>query len=130
LFGGMASSVLMAASSLLTWTLSQPGIATNIGAMRIASLLLAFATGGFGHTVTRGLQLAGVSMPSLAFGLMQRWVCCFGLIIAAIAELSSLSMLFPPVSLLLPLGRFPALMWLVVAGFSIPKTRIGSANTK
>ena len=43
----MASSVLMAASSLLTWTLSQPGIATNIGAMRIASLLLAFATGGF-----------------------------------------------------------------------------------
>lgn len=124
LFGGIAAAVFMGVSSLATWALSQPGVATDTGAMRAVSLL-AFATGGFGHTATLGLLLAGVSVPSLAFGLMPRWVCWFGLIVAAIAELSVISMVFPAASILLPLGRFPALVWLIAAGFTIPKRRKG-----
>jgi hypothetical protein len=117
--------MFMAVSSLATWALSQPGVAADTGAMR-AVQLFAFATGGFGHTATLGLLLAGVSVPSLAFGLMPRWACWFGLIVAAIAELSSISMLLPAASPLLPLGRFPALIWLIVAGFSIPKKRVAT----
>jgi hypothetical protein len=105
-FGGVAASVFLGVSSLATWVLSQPGVATEKGAMRAVELL-AFATGGFGNVAALGLLMAGVSVPSLFFRLMQRWACWFGLIIAAIAELSTLKMVFPAASLLPPLARFP-----------------------
>jgi hypothetical protein len=123
LFGGIAAAVLLAISALATWILSQPGVATDTGAMRVASLL-AFSAGGFGHTAALGLLLAGVSVPSLASGLLPRWVCWFGLLLAGIAELSLVSMLIPAASLLLPLARFPALIWLIAAGMAMPRSRI------
>jgi hypothetical protein len=122
LFGGLAASVFLGISALSSWTLSQPGVATEVGAMRVAQLL-AFATGGFGHTVTLGLLLAGVSVPSLFTRIMPRWLSWAGLVIAAVCVLSFFSMLWPALSFLLPLGRFPAYLWLIAAGFSIPKTR-------
>jgi hypothetical protein len=125
LFGGTAASVFMGVSSLATWTLSQPGVASEVGAMRVAQLL-AFATGGFGHTAALGLLLAGVSVPGLAYGLMPRWVCWYGLGVAAVAEVSIMSMVFPGLSLLLPLARFPALVWLIAAGFTLPRARPGA----
>jgi len=127
LFGGIAASVFLGVSALATWTLSQPGVATEVGAMRVAQLL-AFAAGGVGHTVTLGLLLAGVSVPSLFTRLMPRWLSWAGLIIAGICVLSFFSMLLQSVSLLLPLGRFPAYLWLIAAGFSIPKTRHGTTH--
>ncbi len=127
LFGGIAASVFLGLSALATWVLSQPGVATEVGAMR-AVQLLAFATGGFGHTVTLGLLLAGVSVPSLFTRLMPRWLSWAGLIIAAVCVLSVFSMLFQSASLLLPLGRFPAYLWLIGAGFSLPKTRRGTTQ--
>jgi hypothetical protein len=123
LFGGIGASLFMGISAIAMWILSQPAVAADTGAMRVASLL-AFATGAFGHTATLGLLLAGVSVPSLGFKLMPRWICWFGLIVAGIAELSLISMLFPAASLLLPLARFSALIWLIAAGFSMPKKRI------
>jgi hypothetical protein len=122
LFGGLAAAIFLGISALTTWGLSQPGVATDIGAMR-AVQLLAFATGGVGHTVTLGLLLAGASVPGLAFRLVPRWVSWSGLIIAAIAILSVLSMVFPALSILLPLGRFPAYLWLIALGFTLPKHR-------
>jgi hypothetical protein len=120
LFGGIAASALLAVSALASWTLSQPGVATETGAMRAVELF-AFAAGGFGNVAATGLLLAGVSVPSLFLRLMPRWACWFGLIIAGIAELSTLSMVFPAISLLIPLARFPSFVWLIVAGFTIPK---------
>lgn len=127
LFGGLASAMFLGVSSLSAWALSQPGVATDTGAMR-AMQLFAFATGGVGHTVTLGILLAGVSVPGLVFGLIPRWVTWSGLIIAAICILSFFSMVFPAVSFLLPLGRFPAYLWLIAAGFTIPNTRRGDTD--
>jgi hypothetical protein len=124
LFGGLAAAVFLGLSALGAWIVSQPSVATDIGAMRVASLL-AFASGGFAHTATLGMLLAGVSVPSLAFGLMPRWICWFGLVIAAIAEFALISMVFPVASLLLLLAQFPALIWLIAAGFAMPKRRSG-----
>ena len=122
LFGGLAAAAFLGVSSLSAWALSQPGVASETGAMR-AVQLFAFATGGFGHVVTLGLFLAGISVPSLTFRLMPRWVCWTGLAIAAICFLSVFSMLLPAISVLLPLGRFPAYLWLIAAGFALPNTR-------
>jgi hypothetical protein len=125
LFGGVASAIFLGVSGLATWTLSQPGVASDVGAMRMGQLL-AFATGAFGNVTTLGLLLAGVCVPSLAFRLMPRWVCWFGLIVAAVAEASVFSMVWPTVSLLLPLARFPAFLWLIAASLTMPKRRIGT----
>jgi hypothetical protein len=123
LFGGIASAIFLGTSALATWALSQPGVASDVGAMRIGQLV-AFANGAFGNVTTLGLLLAGVCVPSLAFRLMPRWVCWFGLLVAAVAEVSVISMLWPSLSFLLPLARFPALVWLIAASLTMPKKRM------
>jgi len=44
-----------------------------------------------------------------------------GLVVAAVAELSSLGLVFRPAMILLPLARLPALVWIVCAGALLPK---------
>jgi hypothetical protein len=124
LFGGLLASLFLGISAVASWALSQPGVATESGAMR-SMQLLAFAAGGFAHTATLGLFLAGVCVPSLAFRLLPRWLGWLGLAIAAICLSSPLAMVLPAASVLLPLGRFPAYLWLIAAGFVLPKTRAG-----
>jgi hypothetical protein len=122
LFGGVAAAVFLGISALGSWIVSQPGVATDAGAMRVASLL-AFASGGFAHVAAFGLLCAGVSVPSLAFALMPRWVCWFGVGLAVVSELALISMVVPASSPLLPLARFPGLIWLIAAGVTMPKRR-------
>jgi hypothetical protein len=127
LFGGFASSILLAISALSSWALSQPGVANEIGAMRTMQFL-GFATGGVGHVAMLGLLLAGVSVPALLMRLTPRWLAWLGLVLAAICELSTLSMVFPVASILLPLGRFPAFIWLIGTGFTMPNSRVSRAG--
>jgi hypothetical protein len=122
LFGGFAASIFLALSAGAGWALSQPGMAVEAGALR-ALQLLGFATGGPGHVVTLGLLLAGVSVPSAFAKLIPRWLVWLGLIVAAICELSALSLVFPMAGILLPLGRFPAFIWLIGTGFLLPGSR-------
>jgi len=119
LFVGIASSVFLAISGLCTWVLSQPGIASNMNTMH-ALQLLGFAAGGVAHVVTLGLLIAGISVTSLFSNYIPKWLAWAGLILAFISELSALSLLFPQLSLLLPV-RFPAFIWLIGAGFTMVK---------
>jgi hypothetical protein len=75
-----------------------------------------------------GLLLAGVSVPALFLRLTPRWIAWLGLVLAATCELSTLSMVFPMASILLPLGRFPAFTWLIGMGFTLPKSRASRAG--
>jgi hypothetical protein len=127
LFGGFAASIFLALSALAGWVLSQPGIATEAGVSRSLQLF-GFATGGPGHVATLGLLLAGVSVPSAFAKLIPSWLVWLGLIVAAICELSALSLVFPMAGILLPLGRFPAFIWLIGAGFTIPKSKARRDN--
>jgi len=122
LFGGLAASTFLALSALTGWVVSQSGMTAEAGALR-ALQLLGFATGGPAHVVTMGLLLAGVSVPSAFAKLIPRWQVWFGLIVAAICELSALSLVFPMAGILLPLGRFPAFIWLIGVGFSMPLSK-------
>jgi hypothetical protein len=122
LIGGIAAAIFAGMSALATWVTSQPGIATDAGAMRTVQLLT-FATGGVANVSAMGLLLARVSVPSLVFNLMPRWICWLGLAVAAIAELSVISMIVPAALFLLPLARFPAFLWMIATGFAMPKQR-------
>jgi hypothetical protein len=69
------------------------------------------------------LLVAGIAVPALILRLLPRALAGSGLVIAAVAELSTLSLVVPALAVLLPIARFPALIWLVVAGALLPNDR-------
>src|SRR5215471_4802608 len=112
LLGGFAASLLAAISALLQWVLAQPGIASQAAATRVLHLL-SFATGGVGFVVPFGLLLAGVSVIAWFTRMLPRWLVWLGLVVAIIAELSSLSLVFTPAVYLLPAARFAGFVWII-----------------
>lgn len=122
LFGGFTASIMLALCGLTGWVLSQPGVASEAGAMR-ALQLLGFATGGVGNVVPFGLLVAGVAVSGGLTGLLPRWLAIWGVVVALLAVLATLSLVLPQTSILLPLARFPGLLWLVAAGFALPTSR-------
>ena len=121
LFGGLVASALLALSGLIMWVLGQPTVAG--GAAVPALHLLAFATGGPGHVVALGLLVAGVAVSGGLTRLLSRPMMVTGVAIAAIAELSALTLVIPAAAYLLPLARLTAMIWIIVAGVRLPASR-------
>jgi hypothetical protein len=126
LFGGLGTSFFMGLSALVQWTLGQPGIAVNDELTRALYFLL-FATGGVGYSVPLGLLFAGISIPGASMQLLPRWLAVFGVTLGVIGELSSLSLIVPGALFLIPLTRFPGFVWLIAAGFKLPRSRTGGS---
>ena len=126
LFGGFATSILMMANSMALWTLTYPGI-TDDHVVTQALYYLSFGLGGPGYSVSLGLLLAGLSVPALFGKLTPKWIAILGLVLAAIGELSWLSMEFPAAVPLIPLTRFPGFVWMIAMGFALPRS-IARAN--
>jgi len=68
-----------------------------------------------------------VCIPAAFFKLLPKWLVAFGLVLAIIGELSVLSLVIPQALFLIPLTRFPGFVWLIAAGFALPKS-VASAN--
>jgi hypothetical protein len=122
LFGGTAAAILLAISAIVTWTQSQPVVSADAELTHALSYV-SFAAGGFAHVLGLGLLVAGIAVPGLLLRLFPRWIAWVGLVIAVLAELSFLSMVLEPLQFLIPIGRFGSLIWLIAAGFLLPKTR-------
>jgi hypothetical protein len=120
LFGGLMATVNLALSALVIWVMSYPGIAQDAGVLR-ALYYLTFVVGGVGYSVPLGLLFAGISVPSGFMKLLPKWLVAFGLLLAVCGELSWFSLIFPQLLFLIPLTRFPGFIWLIVAGFMLPK---------
>lgn len=127
LFGGAGAASMLALSALAQWSLCELGAGAATGVVRALDLF-AFATGGPGFVVLSGLMVAGISVAAGLHRLAPRWVMVFGLVIAAVAELSSLSLVSRPLALLLPAARFPTFVWIVCAGALIAKSRARHEN--
>jgi hypothetical protein len=121
-FGGITASVFLMLSAMLGWVLSRPEITTDV-TLTHALLFLAFIAGGVGYVVGMGLLVAGIAVPALILRFIPRWLAWTGLVIAALSELSFLSMAIEPIQFLLPIGRFGGLLWLIAAGFLLPQNR-------
>jgi hypothetical protein len=122
LAGGLLASAGLGLSSLTIWTLSRPEITSDAALVR-ALYYLTYLTGGPWHVVTLGLLIAGIAVPALIVGLLPRAVAWTGLVIAGLAELTTLVLIWPGLSPLLPLCRFTGLVWLIVAGVMLPLRR-------
>jgi hypothetical protein len=122
LAGGVLAAGGLGLSSLLLWTLSRPQVGAD-AAVVPALYYLVYLTGGPWHVVTLGLLLAGVAVPSLILGLLPKPVAWAGLAVAGIAEVSTVVLIWPESSVLLPIARFAGLLWLIVAGVMLPSRR-------
>jgi hypothetical protein len=127
LFGGLAASLLLASSALFAWVLSQPEVTTSHDTTR-ALHLLAFAFGGPGCVVPLGLLVAGVAITGGLHRLLPRWLMWSGIVLAAVAQFSTLSLVVSVFAYLLPLARFPSFVWLVVAALMLPRARSRTAT--
>ena len=121
-FGGFGAAFFIGMSGLITWVLSQPGITNDPATTRIMQLL-AFATGGTGAVVLSGLLIAGICVTAGIDRIIPRWVMWFGLVIAIISVLSMINLVIPGASILLPIGRFPGIIWMIIAGFTIKRKK-------
>jgi hypothetical protein len=122
LAGGLLAAASLAFSGLVSWTVAQVSATVDGGLARVLADL-SFATGGAGFVVPLGLLLAGMAVPALLLGLLPRWLAWAGLIVAAVAELSTLSLLTTALDPALPIGRFGGLLWIVAASILLPRSR-------
>jgi hypothetical protein len=122
LAGGILSAGSLGLSGLLQWTLSRPAVRAEAPLVR-ALQDLAFLTGGPAHVIFLGLLVAGIAVPALVLRLVPAALAWAGLAIAALAELTTLTLIWPALAGLLPAARFPALAWLIAAGLVLPHRR-------
>lgn len=122
LAGGLLASTALALSGLTAWTLSRPEVTSDAALVR-ALYYLTYLTGGPWHVVTLGLLIAGIAVPSLIVGFLPRPIAWTGLVIAVLAELTTLVLIWSALSPLLPVARFTGLIWLIVAGALLPLRR-------
>jgi hypothetical protein len=128
LFGGLMTAFNTAAAALVLWVMAYPGVARDTTVLR-ALYYLAFSFGGVGFSVPVGLLIAGICIPAAIMKLFPRWLVVFGLALAVIGEVSALSLLIPQALFLIPLTRFPGFVWLITAGFLLPKGKSDQNST-
>jgi hypothetical protein len=121
LFGGFATSFNLATSALILWVMAYPGIAQD-GAVVRALYYLTYAFGGVGYSVPLGLLIAGVSISAGFMKILPKWIVIFGIVLGVVGELSWLNLFLPGALFLIPLTRFPGFVWLIAAGFQLPKS--------
>ncbi len=122
LAGGLLSAAALGLSGLLQWVLARPAVRGDVPLVR-ALHDLAFLSGGPASVVPLGLLVAGIAVPTLLLRLLPRPLALAGLLLGGLAELTTLTMVWPELSLLLPAVRFPALAWLITAGWLLPHSR-------
>jgi hypothetical protein len=121
LFGGLGTACTLAISALVLWVIAYPGIAQDTAVLR-ALYYMVFAIGGVGYSVPLGLLIAGVSIPAAVMRLLPKWLVVLGIGLGVIGELSWFSLVIPKALFLIPLTRFPGFIWMIAAGFALPKT--------
>jgi hypothetical protein len=122
LVGGTVAAATLATSGLVTVALVQPSSPASSDVVRVFQSL-ATALGGQGFVVFEGLFVAGVAVIALLGGALPKALSWFGLVVAVVSELASVSIAFAGLAFLLPIGRFGSLAFIVVTSFLLPASR-------
>jgi hypothetical protein len=116
-----AATIALTGGVLAAGSLGLTGLVGADTALVRALYYLVFLVGGPGHMAALGLLVVGISVPSLTLRLTPRTVAWTGVVIAALAELTTLVLVWPRLGVVLPIARVSALGWLVVAGALLPR---------
>jgi hypothetical protein len=117
-FSGQFAAGLLAASALAQWVLAQPPVLSQPTLTHSLDDVV-YVTGGPGHVTALGLLVFGLAHTCRSRHLHPRWLWIFGYLIAAAAVLSSVSLLVTPAAVLIPLGRFTTMPWLIAMSLLI-----------
>ncbi len=120
--GGLVAAAFLALNALVQWVLTRGEVVAQPALVKALNYFF-WILGGPAHTAWLGLLLGGVSLIALRRRLLPRWFSLAGLVVTGLAELSLLAILTKQVVAFIPLGRFPALVWLVAASFLLPAGR-------
>jgi len=101
--------------------MAHPGVSQDTVLVR-GLYYLQFGFGGPGYTVPFGLLLGGVSITASFGKLLPKWIIVRGPLLAITAELSWMKLVIPKPITLIPLTRFVGFIWLIAAGFCLPKS--------
>lgn len=122
LFGGLLTATNIMICSCFLWATIYPGVPQD-AALTQALYRISFGLGGPGFSVPFGIFLAGVSVTAGFYRLLPRWMVVAGIVIAVVGELSWFEMLNIRLLPLIPLTRFPGYLWMIAAGFLLPRRR-------
>jgi hypothetical protein len=122
LFGGFLTAANMMATACFLWAMTYTEVFRD-PALTQAIYRISFGLGGPGFSVPFGILIAGVSITAGFYRLLPRWVVIMGIVIAIIGELSWFEIINIKLLPLIPLTRFPGYIWMIVAGFTLPRRR-------
>lgn len=120
--GGGAAAAMLALAGAGTLAAVQPDVADSPAAIRALDGLT-FAAGGPAFVLFSGLLLAGISVTGILAKVLPQPVAWGGLAVALVSELASASAAWGGLDVLLPVGRFGAMLWIVAVGATLPATR-------
>ena len=129
LFGGFLTAANIMITSCFLWAMIYPGVAQD-PALTQALYRISFGLGGPGFSVSFGILLAGISVTAGFYRLLPRWIVIFGIAVAVIGELSWFEILNIRLLPLIPLTRFPGYLWMIAAGFLLPRRRLVAKQTE
>ncbi|WP_123788566.1 hypothetical protein [Phytoactinopolyspora halophila] len=120
--GGSLSAIFLAINGVLQWVLGQADI-THDEALVQALHHLYFGAGGPAHVGTLGLLVAGIAWMAISAGALPRWLSVVGVVIASISVVSLITFLTSGAAPLVAIGRFTAMIWIVVTAVLVSRSR-------
>lgn len=120
--GGTAAASMLALAGVATLAATQPHVAESPAAVRVL-YGITFAAGGPAFVLFSGLLVAGISVTGITTGILPRVVAWGGLAVAVVSEVASVSVAWDGFDVLLPVGRFGGLVWMIAVAFTLPATR-------
>jgi len=121
--GGVAAAVFTAVAALTAWELGQDSLGTSIDLLHALHLWL-FVAGGVGQVAFFGLFIGGVSVAAGLARILPKWLMWFGLALAGIAELSTLSLVFKPAFDLVTVTHYLMAVWMIAVGTRLSKADV------
>jgi len=112
--GGYLAAGLLAVNGLVQWVLTFDGVIASPETRRGFHLLF-FGLGGFGHVAAAGVLVAGLCLT----GALPKVLRQIGLVLAVVSLLSLFTFVTEAATLLIPVARFPTLVWFVAVGYAL-----------
>lgn len=120
-FGGVVTAINIIFSACILWTMTYAGIPQDVPLLH-ALYRVSFGLGGPGFSVPFALMAAGVSVTAGIYRLLPKWIVVLGFVVAVFGVLSWFEILTVRALPLIPLNRFPGFVWMIAAGFALPRT--------
>ena len=129
-WGGFLTVFDGVAASLIVWTMINSGCVAQNPPVLLGLYYLSYAFGGPGFSIPKCLNMIGVPVPAAFMRLLPKWIVVLGLVLVpgCRRKWSRVHLISPAMLFLIPLTRFPGFIWLIAAGFALPRTLSSSVS--